>query len=290
MPSLVLFDWAEIKCNHKKELSMKKNMLFLALMSFSFIVAAEPVDPSGSDCSGELQVHGTTVNGVDTTQWVTITGVLPSEEQLATTESRRGLGCNGDLNIGSDAQSGDYAFIYDEFEMESNEFGYGEEDHVSYQFELNLSGLVNSYTDGDGLVIFQVRTENELEDRFLNVSLYRYRDVSDENPYSDFTDGWELKLAWFKPKFPSEEGGRQFEKLVDWVDLGSSTDGLVHVLFDWTPSGSEVLINGVTYQNPHVFSAYINPRPFHTRLGYNYTAKPLKSGDTLRFQSVLPEN
>lgn len=263
---------------------MKKNIILMVLMSLPFVSFGNPIIPAGSNCTEEFQAHGTSINGVDTRQWVTINGVLPSEDQLDNLSSRMGLGCNAEVNVGTDASSGDYAYIYDEFEVDDSANSLGE-DSLRYQFDLNLSGLVNSYNDGNGLVIFQVRTENEVETRFLNVSLFRYTEPTDYG----YIDGWELKLVWFTPNYASD-GGSHFIRQAEWVDIGPQSEGSVHVEFEWTPYSSEIRINNETYQNPLHTYGLVNLRPFHTRLGYLYTSTPLKGGDILRFESVLPEN
>ena len=230
---------------------MKKYVLLMLMMP-AFAVA--------NVCDQYFQKVGTTVNAYDTTQWLQF-------------KPFHGFWCDLDLAFSLPSNQGDFAFFYNDFDLSNNP----NPSMMRHKFTIDLTGALASYEDGDRMNIFQVRSDNPVDDRLLNTHLVKKVFIQD----GQTIEHWNLKVVWFKPTSTG------FEKTVSVYNLSSLGTNFITIEYAWQLNDHEhIRLNGVQYDSPYLLP--FADRPILNRMGYINANTQMVKGDVIPFLEVIP--
>jgi hypothetical protein len=221
-------------------------------------------------CDVEFVKQGTTLNGYNTTQWLSIHG------------GGDGFDCGGAIRIDRLTQSGDKAF----FENDFNVISQGTATSRFYRFGVDLDDMLKSFQHQDRIHLFQVlndRNAKQGEQRFLNIHLIR-KIIDSDGPIGDGSfDGWTVKIVWFLPV------GNGFEKTIQLMDLENVDKGEVRFELSWSSDtgASELWLNNKVFYNPYSFR--FADYPHSNRLGYIGANTTLSAVDEVVFFTIVAQ-
>jgi len=232
---------------------MKKMMLLMLL----------PMWAHANICDQYFQKMGTKVNNYDTTEWLGAT--------------YKSFWCDMDFATNRPSNSGDFAYYKNDFGLSDISFT---PMSLYHKFTIGLKGALSSFEDGDRIGIFQVRSENPVDQRLLNLSLFKR--VEPGNPLlgNNDVEYWELKLVWFKPT------ANGVEKTATFINLGHSLSS-VKFYYLWHAQEDDFLeINGTRYYSPYQLE--LADMPAINKMGFINANTLLDDLDALPFLEVIP--
>jgi hypothetical protein len=229
---------------------------YLILMLFPMLANADL-------CDIYFDKVGTTINNYDTTEWLEY-------------NSDMGFWCDLDFATDRPSNPGDFAYFYNEFETYGNPNPLA----MKHKFTIVLKDSLRSFGHGDRMSIFQVRADNKIEDRLLNVHLVKQVDTGERGTV--IAEYWNLKVVWFR------QVGDSFQKTVTIHNLGNLGTSTVGIEYGWKRDDYDYIkINGVQHNSPYVLP--IEDKPYFNRMGYINANTQLTETDVLPFLEVVPQ-
>lgn len=250
-------------------------LVFMIMLSSAAFATNDDEDISNADCEINFNPRTTSVNGTDTSDWITMINLNASPG--GDNGTPEGLDCSMQITATSDAEAGDYAFVYNDF---GNDNHTTQKSMADYKFGLDLTDLFESFENGDYAVVFHVRSNNGYDQRLLNMTVEKTLSYS---TWGSDGSGWRLKLIWFQPYM--SEGVAKVNKATEYIDLGTE-ERVVPIRYAWGQNGSFVEVDSQPYNNPLT----LDPQVFYptfSRLGYINSVPRLKTGDTMLLTSLF---